>query len=455
MSLSNFINKIFFAGLFLVGWFLWPVIAYGATFETYDIVATPSDGTLIASGNPRQQFLIPTSSQGDFISVVIDFVDVGCDDVLTLRDRTTSVSYFLHCDFTGLQFSRYTTTTQFSLLPNHEYELFYSNYNSGRRSPSSTYTNTSGWDKGGRRTSIPNGVATDSDYDIYMRLNIEPQLQDEIDFVKPSGISEDLVCDFSFWEVEYLLSNTTTNANNGEYGISVQSGIDPVSLPFQDFAWFTGADSLAFPARTFIPKAGTLDTGFTYYAQAHICDSIDPDDCDFSLQSNQDHLVASSPVWQFIVDDPDAPLLNCPTDGSQILYPRDSMPFVTSTAAGDTNTCDTNSDFFSRGMCSMFQWLFVPAPSTITAFSDLKEQVQNKPPFGYVTVFSAQIGNLSNATSTTNTFYGTVSSSVNLQLASWTQIGILGIIRTIFGWFLWLVFVFYVFQRFKHFSLHG
>lgn len=270
-------------------------------------------------------------------------------------------------------------------------------------------------------------------------------------------------CDFSNWSVYYSMSSSTTaTLTNGDYGISVMSGFSPEagSMTNQDFDnfsdWFSGTSTISVSATSLIPKDTPLTPGFTFYAQASLCNSLNPDDCEFNFSSDRsEHQIASSSVWQFIIDDASNPILVCPANNGQVAYQGLVTPSVTSTQASNNITCDPNSGFFQSSMCYLFQYLFFPKTESIRQFSSIQERISNKAPFGYISVFSSQISNLSSASSTTSTAFSSISSSEGLQLSTWSTLAIFETIRTIFNWFLWIVFVFYVFHRFKNFSLHG
>lgn len=469
LRLDKWAYKLLFWIIVFGSFVFWVNNGYASTFQTYDVVALGTNVSFtsagLATGNPLQRFHVTSSTEGTLISLIIAY---NCGTVpcnignLTLRNRSTSVSYTLTIGNQTTQFTQYVPSSDTPLVAGQDYELFFNNYSVLGHTPSTTYTNTAGWDVTGRRTSIPNGTFTTNasyNFDIYVRMTIEPTVSNEVDFVYPAPTST-LTCDFSSWQLNYSIDgDTVATLANGDYGLTVMWGLDPFLMFNQDYAifsdWYSGTSTVAVNAHDFLPKATPLVPGYTYSAQAFICDSTVQSECDFSLSSNDSHIIAEGPVWEFIIDDPSAPLLSCPAGGAQVPYPGFVGLTATSTLWGDNLTCDPDSDFFSRGMCALFQFLFIPNTTALSQFSNLQAQVQQKAPFGYISVYNDQIEALSSASSTTSTAWSSVSSSQYLNLSTWGNLSVFAYIRTILTWFMWFVFVFYMYHRFRNFSLHG
>jgi len=444
-SAAKYSLILFLSAVAAVLWLALPADA--AVFQTYDIYSNPSDGTWVATGSPIQRFRSSTLD-GELFSIVTEtYTGVLSTTVAQLRDRTAAVTYLLEMYNTSSEFISWRPTTTVTIVADHIYELNIPNYNWKRRSPSTTYTNVTGDDDAGRRSSWPNGTLTEDNYDAFVRVTTLDTVNNSIALVSTSTV----VCDFSLWNVNYSIASTTA-AN--DYSISIMYGIDPGAMINQSWSWFVGSGAVD-NGITIIPKTGDLVSGYAWYARAYLCDSTEQSECDFSLSSNASHILAQSDLYQFIVNDPSAPLLACPTNGSKVLYPNSITPNATSTDPSNNITCNESSTFFGNSLCALFQYLFVPDNQYMNNFTNLKSRVENKPPFGYVTVFTTQIQNLSTATSTTSTAFDSISSAQNMQLASIATLSIFDWLRTAFGWFLWVAFVFYIYHRFKNFSLHG
>jgi len=261
-------------------------------------------------------------------------------------------------------------------------------------------------------------------------------------------------CDFRNWEIGGAIGSDEPDSTfeAGGHSVQVLFGSSPNLMFFQDnYAAGVLDEPGTFQVFPF-PKGSELATGTEWYAQAGICRSNDPLECDFYLDSNdQANIIAESAIWGPFIISGD----NCPVGGEQVDRPGFVWPFATSTNAGDNITCDQSDGFFQSSLCNLFQFLFKPSNASINQFMGLKKDIERKPPFGYVSVYQEQIGNLSTASSTTSTEFAGVSSANSLHLASWATLSVFTTIKTVFAWFLWLIFVFYIYHRFRHFSLHG
>jgi len=119
-----------------------------------------------------------------------------------------------------------------------------------------------------------------------------------------------------------------------------------------------------------------------------------------------------------------------------------STPGPTSTSTALVLSCDQNSGVWDRSWCNLFQWLFKPSIEIMTLWTGLKNDVENKPPFGYFTQISAAwTTNLSTSSTPTFTIAGTTELSV-----------ILSPLRTGITLILWITFGAWIFWRFKHFE---
>lgn len=74
----------------------------------------------------------------------------------------------------------------------------------------------------------------------------------------------------------------------------------------------------------------------------------------------------------------------------------------TSTSTVDIleTTCDTTSNLFTNSLCKMMVFLFVPSPTVLNQFDNLRDDLAEKPPFGYLTAIISELENLEEATAT-------------------------------------------------------
>lgn len=246
-------------------------------------------------------------------------------------------------------------------------------------------------------------------------------------------------CDFASWQTTSHVDDAVKATYTGGGSLAVVYGTVPTVYAYQDTITFIP------DGRGLVPKNTTLPAG-SYVARSYLCNSNVEEDCDFTFGQNSGNIVAESIEYTFTVGE---------TCTEQVLYPGSTTPSATSTNGGDNLTCDQASNFFTSGMCQLFEYLFSPSPQAVSRFGDLKDELAAKPPFGYISVYQEQIGNLSTASSTTSSAFTGISSANSLHLSTWATLEIFDTIRTVFAWFFWLVFVFYIYRRFREFSLHG
>jgi hypothetical protein len=101
------------------------------------------------------------------------------------------------------------------------------------------------------------------------------------------------------------------------------------------------------------------------------------------------------------------------------------------------DTCSTG-DFFCY-IKNGLRWAFTVPPITFDKFGDLKTQIQNKPPFGYITGIYTTLGGFNNST---NGVYTLVpSSDINNMIFTPIKNGL--------AWVLYIVLAIALFKRFK------
>jgi hypothetical protein len=117
-------------------------------------------------------------------------------------------------------------------------------------------------------------------------------------------------------------------------------------------------------------------------------------------------------------------------------------PFSTDITHAFLNTNFT----FSTCLSDVGMWLIKPTTESLQQFTDLKTSIENKPPFGYFTMLSNNLNNLSTTSSATTTL-DTITIPTPLQTYIFTPLrnGLIALI-----WFVGLVFLF---NRLKHIQL--
>lgn len=288
-------------------------------------------------------------------------------------------------------------------------------------------------------------------------------------------------CDFQYWPVNASLSSATRASVGENWSVGVMAGLSGFPLVIQDYLSGNAWDA-TLPMR----KVSPLPAGQAYQAYAFICSSANRDDCDMSQTSNRTlHLVSSTPIWDFIV--PSATDAVCVTStvdaGGQVqsvsqLFPGFNWVYNTSTNGpyttgtinvnGATTTsnapaidCSFNCGGLGltdsvvcglkEGICNTGLFLFYPNQSALNNFTNLKSQIEKKPPFGYFSIYSNALNGISSATSTTSTINATNTTTTGV-INKLAGLSFIQDLQTILEVFLWLSFLIYIFFRFKNFE---
>ena len=121
-----------------------------------------------------------------------------------------------------------------------------------------------------------------------------------------------------------------------------------------------------------------------------------------------------------------------------------SFDLFTSTSTLDAlqTTCDTTSGLFANSICKMLAFLFVPNEAVLNQFENLRDDLEEKPPFGYLTAVISELENLETATATI-----AFPDLSDLQDNFFTPLKI-GISTLLF-----FMLAFWFFQRFRDFDL--
>lgn len=175
-----------------------------------------------------------------------------------------------------------------------------------------------------------------------------------------------------------------------------------------------------------IIKRSLLENG-THYAQAQLYQNVN---CP-QIGPCQNSLLSTSDVNEFTITGPYVPSSYW------------GAPTSTATSSEWVLTCDNVSGLFSNSLCSVLVYLFIPKSSDFTRWSDLKSELDTKPPFGYFSSFSEAISELS--TSST--------SSIAFADLSTLDTSLFDRFKTGFSWVLWVMFGFWGFQKLREIQL--
>lgn len=244
-------------------------------------------------------------------------------------------------------------------------------------------------------------------------------------------------CDFnSFATVPYF--------SDGEWYDEYSNGSVWVTYGIQSEVYRTGTVVTdANRGLNFTPKPNTAPPSTGYVATAWLCTAETEAECWNDNGTPSSTIITNSAQWSFDV-------VQC---SETVLYPGSNTPYNPITE-GEALSCDGDLGSFEKVICEAFSYWFIPSAESTAIFSRLRAKVENKPPFGYFTVYSNAINGFENATSTTSSVQ-TVDSSFASDLDEWATLDIIQTIRGIITWLFWIVFVFYMYHRFKNFSLHG
>lgn len=103
-------------------------------------------------------------------------------------------------------------------------------------------------------------------------------------------------------------------------------------------------------------------------------------------------------------------------------------------------TCD-DLGTFAGALCKVITYLFIPSSTALNQFSNLKDMISIKPPFGYWT----SIKNTLNTLSSTSTPAFALTSAIN-------DISLFNTLKTGLAWILWIFFAFWVIRRIATFD---
>jgi len=123
-----------------------------------------------------------------------------------------------------------------------------------------------------------------------------------------------------------------------------------------------------------------------------------------------------------------------------------SYPYITFTQMTlpdiSTNTCD-QFIFPANYICAALQFLFIPSNASLQQFGNIKTKIENKPPFGYISLINSDLQGVND----------TASSTITLESLPILNTYIFDPIRTGLIWVFWFGFAFILFHRLKNIDL--
>jgi len=313
---------------------------------------------------------------------------------------------------------------------------------------SSSYTNIYGWDQLGYSLNTFSLGSPTQAADLWVNFNGFSAGGSSVSFYTyPTS-----TCDFNIWPTVSTISNADINEYGQFIAPAVTYGIDPSQQFYLSTVSASSGTFQTSTTQTTAPQGGVVKNtpllpGYTYTATPYIVKNIATVRGNGSISDSD--IVAQGSSWNFIISgQPGANGCSAVTT----IYPSFSWPFVTSTPQSSyaQDWCTAVSDGTTLGdvkaaFCSSIQYLFKPSQESVNQLATLQTALSNKPPFGYVTVYSNALNGFASSTTATST----------VDISSLSQIGFIGTLRTVLSWIVYVLFGLWVFNRFRHFSLMG
>lgn len=238
---------------------------------------------------------------------------------------------------------------------------------------------------------------------------------DQIQFNFPNTEGP-VVVDFENFILEYNLHTSTVGSICLEY-FDVDNAVG-------NYAWSCmDVDNAGNNTDIYFPKDTPLEFNHDYSANVWLYDKLrsNPD-------WNKDNYIDSDNINFSLLEE--TWLQNIQTPSSTVAL---TDAYI---------TCDETSGLFASSICFVAKYLFEPSQLAISKFATLRDDLENKPPFGYFTLISDELDNING------------SSTPAFSLPDMTGLsGILDPLRTGLAIILWLAFVLYLYWRVKHLDL--
>ena len=435
--------KIFLLSLLIISSFFVGQNCFGSPKmeQTFDVVTLPTNYMPMCD-NYYQKYKFQNSGVIDSLIMERGYSgDVAPgNDRLRLHDRTVhAIYYFNQTNTTSIvhPYAHLESTSTVTVDNTHSYEWYPTNCYWRARTPSTTYTNSSAYDESGVRTSFPDGAWTTSTlgggWDFYIHILFN-------DVTYPSFVATPTTtCDFKNWAVNTYIGESDL-AQMLAQGWSAQVAYRTSTTEYTMWDNYGGIGSASYNWE--IPKADHLSASEIYYAQLQICDRQSDELCQLS-----EHIIYSSTEWSFYLSGE----ANC---SYGLANNPGQYPSAVSSSLAVSITCNKDDGIFDYALCSTFTYLFSPNIYYLELWQNLGTQLSVKPPFGYFTVYSAQIASLENSGSTTPAM-STSTFSFLPEITVLMTFPFFNTLLNIVTIIIWIAFLWYLYGRFKNLSLHG
>lgn len=529
--------------------FLFADKAYGAVEQTFDIITLPVTGQATAVGTPFQQFSFKNSGQlMSIMATVSSTYGTGTSTMKMYNSSGGFIANFIgNYPTTSLHpfFNLYTTSTVM-VAKDANYYFVLDNYRYGQRGPSSTYTNTNHYDKGGRDVSI------DLNYDFFLRFSIQEStstfyIQSPTNGAHTFEYYEDVPVTVKCYSPDsYVAVYNDTNyltAQDSDFkkcdAMGFWRGTVKAEEGYRQFIamdknWLTTPTDyyltrsayvgailgttnvykffVAFPDinsksgqwniyNTLSPKsnykfminylvAGQMHDNFKNKTKIKV-DMLDETN-NFVVTSTPVNALIGSLAYnnqgRFLIElDASSTttfkyykLSLLDTSDQSVMTPlylkvkgADTTLIAPNLVVDDNDVqaevmrdhyadviipdeqCSSDGSMYGAlyfVVCKMF----IPEKADFQRFSDLKDKVATKPPFGYFAIYQDTMEGIT--TSTVSSTIGMTTSTGATFLSTLGKLKTIWIFEQVYNiiaWLLWLLFGFWIFHRFRHFSLHG
>ena len=252
---------------------------------------------------------------------------------------------------------------------------------------------------------------------IALSLNlVPPPPSDTIEIIYPTTTPP---YDFSNWIVAFTTATSTTATSTDYYIKEVFVGSTTSTIVNLSGGASFGESPLD------VPNNLIFNPNYLYYAQARLIYYVAPN---FNL-------VATSSIISF------TPSFETETEIEVGLYP---IPTSTATSSLWTMTCDPESGFFQNSLCNLARFLFVPTQLSVRNLTDLKAEIELKPPIGYFKLIKDALINLDYSGFAAFTLVG----------VEGLETGLLDKIKDILSIIFYLIFGFWLLKRLINFDFH-
>ena len=230
-----------------------------------------------------------------------------------------------------------------------------------------------------------------------------------------SPVNGTTTADFNAWGLDYVFYTGTTTKTIFDIVVNTYPTATSTSIWYQDrIKLYDFIPNSTTTRSTTLNKQFAFQSAKTWYSKA------------FLIQGFTGDIFASSSQISYTIS----------TSTAGIWY---APPSSASTSAEFVMTCDPEDNAFQRSLCYLFQYLFVPKYSDLDVFADLKNAIQTKPPFGYLTAALNALGDIT----------ATTTPEVELDVVP----GLGAQVKPVLTIILWVLALLHIFNRLRYFKL--